>query len=118
MEERTPKKTKTIKKQDSFKKLIEDEMHVSSFSYMFQGCLSLSDIKALENWNFKKDGFSDFSYMFSGCRYISNIKPLYNWKFPKMKNIDGIFFECNISKDSKLLKKWKLTEEDFSILIK
>ena len=57
--------------------------------------------------------------MFSGYGYISDIKPLYNWKFSKEKKIiERIFFECNISKDSKLLKKWKLTENDFSKLIK
>ena len=57
--------------------------------------------------------------MFNGCRYLSDIKPLYNWKFSKeKKKIEKMFFECNISKDSKLLKKWKLTENEFSKLIK
>ena len=56
--------------------------------------------------------------MFNGCRYLSNIKPLYNWKITKEKNIERIFFECNILNDKKLLKKWKLSEKDFSKLIK
>jgi len=51
---------------------------------MFSNCESLSDIKALENWNVSKG--SNFSEMFYGCSSLTDKKVLENWNFPN-KNI-------------------------------
>ena len=48
---------------------------------MFCGCSSLSDIKALENWNVSNG--NNFQSMFYGCSSLSDIKALKNWKISK-----------------------------------
>ena len=57
---------------------------------MFSQCSSLSNIKALENWNASKG--NDFSFMFFRCRSLSDIKPLQNWNVSNGKN----FQKCSI----------------------
>ena len=48
---------------------------------MLYGCLSLSDIKPLQNWNVSNG--NNFYCMFYGCSSLSDIKPLQNWKYFK-----------------------------------
>jgi hypothetical protein len=48
---------------------------------MFQGCSSLSDIKALEKWNVTNG--NNFSGMFQGCSSLLDIKPLEKWNVSK-----------------------------------
>jgi len=42
-----------------------DTREINNFSYIFEYCESLSDIKGLENWNVSNG--NDFSDMFYGC---------------------------------------------------
>ena len=72
-----------------------------------------SDISALEKWNVSNG--DDFSYMFNGCSSLTNGKSLYNWKINSNKKLKGMFFECNLIHDSKLLKKWKVSKKDFGV---
>ena len=44
---------------------------------MFYWCNSLSDIKALKNWNVSNG--NNFKCMFDGCSSLSDIKTLQNW---------------------------------------
>ena len=52
---------------------------------MFFGCISLKDIKPLENWIISKGIY--FSRMFYDCLSLNDIKPLENWNVSK-----GIYF--------------------------
>ena len=49
-----------------------------NFSFMFNECESLNDIKPLEKWNVSNG--TNFSGMFIGCSSLNDIKPLENWK--------------------------------------
>ena len=58
-----------------------DVSNRNDFSYMFSGCESLSDIKALKNWNISNG--NNFKAMFCGCSSLSDIKALENWNVSK-----------------------------------
>jgi hypothetical protein len=44
---------------------------------MFNGCVSLSDITPLQNWNVSNG--NNFHQMFSGCSTFLDIEPLNGW---------------------------------------
>jgi len=50
---------------------------------MFCECKSLSNIKALENWNVRSD--ASLSGMFLDCNLLSDLTLLEDWKNPKRK---------------------------------
>ena len=55
---------------------------------MFSNCSSLSDIRALENWDVSNG--NNFSYMFSGCKSLSNVK-IEKWDLSKCTNFTCMF---------------------------
>ena len=52
-------------------------LKVKDFSYMFKGCSSLKDIKALQNWNVSEG--NNFTGMLIDCYSLSDISPLLKW---------------------------------------
>ncbi len=66
-------------------------------------CLSLTDIKPLENLN--GSNMTDFSSMFFCCSSFSNIKPLENWNVSNCTNFMNIFSYYSSSLFKKLLEK-------------
>ena len=60
------------------------------FEWMFFGCSSLSDIKALQNW--KVSNGNNFRFMFSGCSSLSDIKALQNWNVSNANNFRYMFY--------------------------
>ena len=85
-----------------------DIRKVKDFSSMFWGCLSLSDIKSLENWNVSNA--KNFSYMFGGCSFLSDISPLTNWDVSNCNNFANMFWGCSSLSDVKPLKSWNVTK--------
>ena len=59
---------------------------------MFYGCISLIDIKALQNWNVSNG--NNFSRMFWGCKSLKDIKELQNWNTSKGNNFEYMFSGC------------------------
>ena len=55
-----------------------------NLNWMFLGCSSLSDIKALQNWNVSNENY--YIGMLRGCPLLSDIKVLENWNLSNWKN--------------------------------
>ena len=66
----------------------------NNFPRMFYGYISLQDIKKLENWNALNG--KNFSYMFNKSETLSDIKELENWKASNGNNILNETFESTI----------------------
>ena len=60
---------------------------------MFCGCIELSDIKPLKNWNVSKG--TDFEYIFASTRLFGT-KCLENWDVSNAETLKG-FLEMLIS---------------------
>ena len=76
---------------------------------------SLSDIKALENWNVSNGKY--FLYMFSSCKSLSDIKPLENWNVSNDKNISHIFAFSSSLSDLRPLEKWNISQEELENIL-
>ena len=81
-----------------------DVSNGNNFSHMFYECLSLTDIKPLENWNVSNG--NNFSHMFYGCLSLTDIKPLENWNVSNGNNFSHMFYGCLSLTDIKALENF------------
>ena len=67
-------------------------------------CKSLSDIKALENWDISNG--TNFSNMFCDCKSLSDIKPLENWNVSNGINFEDMFSGCDSLSKRTPIQNW------------
>ena len=86
---------------------IKEIENVTDMSYMFSGCSSLSNIKALQNWNVSNG--NNFSFIFSECSSLLDIKELENWNVSNGHDFSYMFYQCSSLSDIKGLENWNVS---------
>ena len=76
-------------------------------------CSSLSDIKALQNWNVSNG--KNFNFMFYGCFSILDIKVLQNWNISNGNDYNDMFNQFSSFLDIKAKPNYRISNiNDFN----
>ena len=84
-----------------------DISEVNSLAYMFQDCLSLTNISGLLRWKVSK--VKCFAGMFFGCKSLSNINGLQKWDVSNANNFEAMFYDCEVLSDIEPLQNWNVS---------
>ena len=80
------------------------------FSFMFESCEKLKDLKPIQNWDVSKGQY--FYNMFDGCHLLSDLQPIENWDISNGEIFNQMFKDCKSIKNKNVLKKWKFRNND------
>ena len=78
--------------------------NVTDYSYMFNGCSSLSSITFNSNWNTNK--VTNMKWMFFGCSSLESLPDMSKWNISNVSDIQFMFARCKSLKMLPDISKW------------
>ena len=72
---------------------------------LFSGCSSLSDISVLSSWQGKVYNIETTTHMFYGCTNLEDITPLYNWSLSGVNDVSYMFARCPKASGKIIIRK-------------
>ena len=83
---------------------IIDISKVNDIGYMFEGCVSLINLKGLEKWNVKNITYMEG--LFKNCKSLISIPDISNWNIKKLKSLNNLFSGCSSLSSIPDISKW------------
>lgn len=79
----------------------------TNFSGTFAGCIYLTDVNSLANWN--TSNVTDMDSLFMDCTALTDISGIANWNTAKVTNMHYMFHTCESLTNLEALKNWDIS---------
>ena len=80
---------------------------VTNMKWMFFGCSSLESLPDISKWNLSS--VSDIQFMFAGCKSLKLLPDISKWDTGNITNMSCLFSECSSLKSLPDISKWNIS---------
>ena len=98
---------------DPFSIKLKGINNITNMSFMFCGCISLSSLPDIQNWN--TSNVNNMSYIFSGCKSLCSLPGISNWDTKNVNDMTSMFCGCISLSSLPDISKWNTKNVQYMI---